>query len=227
MSRRVYDNTRRAEQARLTRRAVLDAARELLVERGPAAVTMRDVAAHAGVSAETVYKTFRTKAALIKDVYDVTLAGDDEPIPMIDRPEIQAVIAATNPRDKLARYAAAARQIGERVGPLLAKLLAAARGGDPELTHFRTTINSERLVGAGIMVSHLASTGGLRTDVEPDRARDIVWTLIAPEVYELLVIDRGWSPHEYEQWLARALADALAVPFAMDGDRSRNSDGAS
>jgi hypothetical protein len=122
------------------------------------------------------------------------------------------VLAATNPRDKLARYATAARQVGERVGPMLAKLLAAACGGDPELTRFRTTINSERLIGAGAMVSHLASTGGLRTDLDPDRARDIVWTLILRELYELLVNDRGWSPHEYEQWLARALADAIADP---------------
>lgn len=171
---------------------------------------MRDVAAHAGVSAETVKKAFGTKTALIKAVYDVTLAGDDEPIPMIDRPEIKAVRAATNPRDKLARYAAAARQIGERVGPMLAKVLAAARGGDPELTEFRTTINGERLIGAGHMVSHLASTGGLRADLDADSARDIVWTLISPEVYELLVNDRGWSPDQYEQWLAKALADALA-----------------
>jgi AcrR family transcriptional regulator len=214
MSRRSYDNTRRAEQARLTRRGVLEAARDLLTERGPAAVTMREVAAHAGVSTETVKKTFGTKAALIKTVYDVTLAGDDEPIPMIDRPEIQAVFTATDPRDKLARYAARARQIGERVGPMLAKLLAAARGGDPELTQFRTTIDGERLIGAGVMASHLASTGGLRTDLDPDRARDIIWTLISPEIYELLVADRGWSPHEYERWLAKALADALAPPPA-------------
>lgn len=214
MSRRAYDNTRRAEQARLTRRQVLAAARDLLTERGPAAVTMRDVAAHAGVSAETVKKAFGTKTALIKAVYDVTLAGDDEPVPMIDRPEIQAVFAADGPRDKLARYAAAARQVGERVGPILAKLLAAARGGDPELAQFRTTINGERLAGAGAVVSHLAATGGLRGDLEPDHARDIVWTLISPEVYELLVNDRGWSPDEYERWLARALVDALAAPQA-------------
>lgn len=49
-------------------------------------------------------------------------------------------------------------------------------------------------------------------DLDPDRARDIVWTLISPEVYEQLVNDRGWSPDEYEQWLARALADAIAAP---------------
>jgi AcrR family transcriptional regulator len=212
MSRRAYDNTRRAEQARLTRRAVVDAARDVLTERGPAAVTMRDVAERAGVSAETVKKAFGTKAALIKTVYDVTLAGDDEPIPMIDRPEIRAVFAATDPREKLARYAARARQVGERVGPMLAKLLAAARGGDPELAQFRATINGERLIGVGALVNNLVATGGLRPDLDPDHARDLVWTLISPEVYELLVSDRGWSPDEYEQWLARALADALAAP---------------
>ena len=210
MSRRGYDNTRRTEQARLTRRRALDAARDLLVERGPAAVTMRDVAAEAGVSVETVYKTFRTKAALIKDVYDVTLAGDDEPIPMIDRPELQAVLAASDPRAKLARFAIAARQFGERVGPLLAKLLAAARGGDPDLLRFRETINQERMAGARSIVGQLAAFGALRVEVDPDQACDLVWTLNSPEVYELLVVDRGWTPDQYEQWLAQALTDTLA-----------------
>jgi hypothetical protein len=154
---------------------------------------------------ETVYKTFGTKAALIKDVYDVTLAGDDDPIPMIDRPEIRAVFEAADPRDKVARYSFAARRISERVGPLLAKLLA----GGPELAQFRETINQERLAGAGALVRHLAETGGLRAGVDPGRACDLVWTLISPEVYELLVGERGWTLDQYEQWLAGTLIDAL------------------
>ncbi|GAB2585501.1 TetR family transcriptional regulator [Paractinoplanes abujensis] len=209
MTRRPYDNTRRAEQARLTRRRVLDAARALLVERGPAAVTMRDVATGAGVSAETVYKTFGTKAALVKDVYDVTLAGDDEDVPMIDRPEIRAVHAATSPQGVLTAYAHAARLISGRTGPLLAKLLAAARGGDPDLAQFRETINRERMVGASGVVRHLAAIGGLRAGVDPAQGADIVWTLIAPEVYELLVGDRGWTLDQYERWLAQSFIDAL------------------
>jgi AcrR family transcriptional regulator len=209
MSGRSYDNTRRAEQARRTRRRVLDATRDLIVERGPVAVTMRDVAARAGVSAETVQKAFGTKAALIKQAYDVTLAGDDEPVPMIDRAELRAVLAATTPREKLARYAALGRLIGDRTGPLLSKLLAGARSGDAVLAEFRETVNRERLIGATGIVGHLADTGGLRAGLSPDRARDIVWALISPELYELLVTDRGWTSDEYEQWLARALADAL------------------
>jgi AcrR family transcriptional regulator len=209
MSRRQYDNTRRAEQARATRRRVLDAARELVIARGPTAVTMREVATAAGVSAETVQKAFRTKATLLKEAYDVTLAGDDEPVPMVDRPEFRAVLAATTPREKLSRYAALARILGDRVGPLLSKLLAGARGGDTDLADFRDTVNRERLIGATGIVGHLADTGGLRPGLPVDRARDILWALISPELYELFVTDRGWTSDQYEQWLAQALADAL------------------
>ncbi|MEU8814842.1 helix-turn-helix domain-containing protein [Actinoplanes sp. NPDC048796] len=207
--RRAYDNSRRAERARLTRRAILDAARELVVARGPNAVTMRDVAARAAVSAETVQKAFRTKAALFKETYDVTLAGDDEPVPIRDRPEFQAILAAATPQEKLARYAALARTIGTRIGPLLSRLLAAARGGDPDLAGFLETTGRERLIGAAGIVEHLAATGGLRADVSTDHGRDLVWALISPEMYDLLVVDRGWSPARYEQWLTQALIDAL------------------
>lgn len=209
MNGRAYDNSRRVEQARATRRRVLDAARELIVERGPTAVTMRSVAARAGVSAETVQKAFRTKAALMKETYDVTLAGDDEPIAVADRPEIQAIMAAATAREKLTRYAAFARVVGDRIGPLLSRLLAAARGGDPDLAEFRETINRERLIGATGIVTHLAETGGLRAGLPPDRARDTVWALISPELHELLVTDRGWTPDEYERWLAETLIAAL------------------
>lgn len=117
---------------------------------------------------------------------------------------------AAGPQDKLSAYAHAARLISERTGPLLAKLLAGARGGDAGLVQFRETTNRERMIGASGVVRHLAETGGLRAGLDPARASDIIWTLIAPEVYELLVGDRGWSLDEYEQWLARSFIDAVA-----------------
>jgi AcrR family transcriptional regulator len=209
--RRSYDNSRRVEQARLTRRRILDSARDLIVTRGPAAVTMREVAAHAAVSPETVQKAFGTKAALLKETYDVTLAGDDEPVPMAERPEIQAVMAATAPREKIARYATVARVIGDRIGPLVSRLLAGARSGDADLAHFRETVNRERLAGVNGIVGHLAETGCLPGGLPLDRARDIVWALISPEMYDLLITDRGWTSDQYERWLAQALTDALGL----------------
>jgi AcrR family transcriptional regulator len=205
MSPRSYDNTGRAEQARATRRRILEAARDLIVERGPAAITMRDIAERARVSPETLYKTFGTKSALVKDVYDVTLAGDDEDVSMSDRPGHQAIRAATDVREKLALYAALARAVSERVGPLLSKLQAAAQSGDPDMRDIVATTDAERLAGA----TYFVETGWLRPGLELTRARDIVWTLNSPQLYQMLVGERGWSPQEYERWLAKALGDAL------------------
>jgi AcrR family transcriptional regulator len=205
---RPYDNTVRAAQARDTRRRVIAAAHELLLDKGYAATKLSDVAARAGVSVETIYKGFGSKAALTKQVYDATLAGDDEPVPMSERPEIRAIVDEPDPRRKLALYAALARRLAERLGPLLAVLLR-ARGADPDLEVFARTTADERLAGCGPVVGMLASAGALRPGLDPARAVDLLWALIAPELYLLLVIERDWSPDEYESWLATAIADAL------------------
>jgi AcrR family transcriptional regulator len=205
---RRYDNTARAAQALQTRRRVIAAAHELLLEQGYAATTINQIARRAGVSTETVYKAFGSKAALTKQVYDVALAGDDEPVPMRDRPEIQAILAEPDPRRKVAGYAALARQLGGRLGPLLAVLLG-ARGADADLDAFARTTANERLAGTAGLVGHLAEVGALRPGLDPERARDLLWALISPELYQLLVVERGWSPEDYERWLSSAIADAL------------------
>jgi AcrR family transcriptional regulator len=209
-TRRTYDNRARAGQARRNRRRIVDAAHRLLLAQGYRATTMAGIAREAGVSVETVYKQFKTKAALIKETYDVALAGDDEPIPLADRPVYQALLADPDPAGKLRRYAAVARGISERTGPLMGVLLAAARsGGDPELEAFAATTDRERLIGATIIVGHLASSGALRPGLDQDRARDIVWSLISADVYRLLVVDRGWSLTAYETWLGETLITTL------------------
>ena len=205
---RHYDNSGRAAQALRTRRRVIAAAHELLLEQGYAATTISQIARRAGVSAETVYKGFGSKAALTKQVYDIALAGDDEPVPMRDRPEIQAMLAEPDPRQKVARYAALARQLGARLGPLLALLLG-ARATDPDLDAFARTTADERLAGTTALVGHLADAGALRPGLDPERARDLLWALISPELYQLLVAERGWPPEDYERWLADAIADEL------------------
>jgi AcrR family transcriptional regulator len=205
---RTYDNSGRAAQALRTRRRVIAAAHELLLEQGYAATTISQIARSAGVSAETVYKAFGSKAALTKQVYDVALAGDDELVPMRDRPEIQAMLAEPDPRQKVASYAALARQLGARLGPLLAVLLG-ARATDPDLDAFARTTADERLAGTTALVGHLADVGALRRGLDPERARDLLWALISPELYLLLVVERGWPPERYERWLAGAIAAEL------------------
>ena len=103
-STRQYDSSRRQELARQNRAAVLDAARVRFLRDGYAPTTLNDIAADAGVSVQTVYKTFADKGGVLKAVFDVTLAGDDEPIPIAEREIIQRVIREPDPAQKIAIY---------------------------------------------------------------------------------------------------------------------------
>jgi AcrR family transcriptional regulator len=221
---RRYDNSGRAEQARQLRRKVIEAAHEALLEGGWSGTTIAAVAARAGVSAETVYKRFGGKAGLLKAVYDVRMAGDDEPIPIAERPAFRAMIADPEPARLAAGYAALAREFVERAGPLLSVLLR-VRDADPELTRFMATIDAERLVGAGMFVTLLTTRATLRPGLDAERARDIVWALLSFELYDLLVSRRGWSLDAYRDWLAHSLISALLADPPPDPGASGASGG--
>ncbi|MFI5953043.1 TetR/AcrR family transcriptional regulator [Cryptosporangium sp. NPDC051539] len=197
-----YDNRSRAAAARATRAAVLAAAHESFLTVGYSGTTIRGVAEAAGVSQETVYKRFSGKAGLLKDVYDVAMAGDDDPVPIAERPQFRAVRDATTPAEVARAYAAYARLLTGRAGPLM-QVVSSARGVDPDLDAFMRTVDGERLIGATMAVTAWSERGWLRC--EPDRARDLVWTLISPAVWGLLT-DRGWSLDDYEGWLRDSLA---------------------
>lgn len=206
---RSYRSPGRAEQARRTRRQVLDVTRELLLEQGYAAVSMAAIAARAQVSVALLYKAFGTKPELVKEVYDVTVAGDDDDRPIAAREEIAGLLADPDPHGKLARYARLSRLLADRAGTLAVVLREAARGGEAELVPFVHTTDAERLVGATRLVDHLADAGMLRAGLSVERARDEVWVTTSPEAFALLVRDRGWSPDDYEGWVRAALEAAL------------------
>src|SRR5580698_3963785 len=104
-ARRPYDARRRQDAARRNRAAILDACRDLLVRDGYQSTTIRAVAEQAGVSPETVYKAFGSKPGLVKALWDVTLAGDDEPLTMAQRPALREVWRTRDPHAKLRLYA--------------------------------------------------------------------------------------------------------------------------
>jgi len=224
-----YDNSARQARAQQTRRAVLTAAASAFLERGYAGTTIRSVAEASGVSPETVYKTFRNKVTLLKAVYDVTLAGDDEQAPIPQRPEAQAVRAATTPSEAAAAYARLSRMISGHIGPLLDVVLG-ARGTDPDLAAFVDQIDDERLIGATMVTRVWHERGWLNAAVDAgrdsippaERARDVLWTVNSPAVYQLLK-KRGWSDAAYESWLAGTIVATIlgepAAPTAARGSR--------
>jgi AcrR family transcriptional regulator len=205
--RRKYDSSTRAEGSRATRRRILAAAQELFLTKGYLGTTLDGIAAHAEVSPQTVYNLVGGKAALLKAVYDVTLAGDDEPVPLADRPLFQKILQASTAEAALGEYADVGKVLWERVGPLVRVAQAAA--GDRDLQAFVATIEAERSTGVRGLVHHLAGRFGLRPGLTEDRAADIVWVLAAPEMIDRLVVDRGWTWDAYREWLAETAAHAL------------------
>jgi AcrR family transcriptional regulator len=205
---RSYDASGRREQARARRRAVVVAAKELFERDGFRLTTITAVAERAGVSAESIYKGFGTKAALAKAVFDFVIAGDDEPLPVWRRSEADAIRAEPDVRRKLLLYT---RGLAERQ-QRSAKVQALIRDGghtDPTLAALWRELLAERLTGMTMLGGHLIESGQLREGIELDEVRDVLWTYTAVELYELLVVERGWPLDRYADWIGQAITAAL------------------
>src|ERR671917_379319 len=146
-ARRPYQSTLRAEQARATRRAIVEAAAVLFVELGWSGTTIDAVAARAGVSRKTVFTSVGGKAALLKLALDWALVGDDEPVPMSERQVIAEMERLTDPRALVARWAQFVAELEERAAPL-ADVLVVAADADPEAAQVHAESERNRLGGA-------------------------------------------------------------------------------
>ena len=205
---RAYNSSRRQAQARETRAAILAVARAQFLERGYAATTVGEIAGAAGVSVETVYKAFANKAGLLKAVFDVAIVGDDEPVPLEQRESVARIQAEPDGRKKLAIYGTAYAARAERAVPVQL-LVRDAAASDPAARAVLDQLNEERLTGMSAFARHLADAKVLRRGVRAADARDILWLFTAPETYERLVIERGWTTKRFGNWITHQLVAAL------------------
>jgi len=190
----------------------MEAAQRLFALHGYAATTLPAIAAEAGVSTATVTAQFGTKLALLDSLIKITVRGDDDPAELAARDWWQEMLAEPDPLQQLRRYAAISRQIHERTVDI-AEIVRGAATAAPEIAALPRRLGESRLQDARQVAESLAGKGALRNDVTIAHATDMFWALGSSEMYRVLVVDRGWSPAEYEQWLARALiAELLAQP---------------
>lgn len=205
---RVYDASRRQEQARQTRTRVLEVARRRFLEDGYAATTMNGIAAEADVSVETVYKAFGNKPGVLKAIFDVAIAGDDEPIPLQEREMVARIHAEPDGRKKLAIYGDAYAVRASRAVPvqLVARDAAAADSGAADVWR---QLDAERFTGMTMFATHLHDAKVLRNGVTLDEARDVLWVMTSPHCYEMLVLRRGWSGERFGRWITQQLVAAL------------------
>ena len=206
--RRRYDATNRQAQARRTRAAILGAAHALFLADGFAATTMPAIAEAAGVSVQTVYKAFGNKARLAKAVFDVAIAGDDEPVALLERPTLGRVRAETDPRRQLELYGEFLAEVAPRHVPVQLVIRDAA-GSDPDARAAWDELQAERLRGMTMFAGILRDRGHLRSGVSMAEARDVLWTCNSAELFQLLVLERGWSPKRFGAWVAETLKSAL------------------
>jgi AcrR family transcriptional regulator len=195
---RRYDATRRRQGAARTRSAILEAARQLFAERGYTGTPMTAIADRAGVALDTVYAAAGRKPELARMLIETAISGTDEAIPAAQRDYVRAIKAATDAEAKIALYAAAITDIAPRMA-LVLSIIEQAVPAEPELDALWTEIAERRARNMRMFVADLAAVAPLRLDL--DQAADIVWATNAPEMYQLLVGQRGWTPKRYQRFL--------------------------
>lgn len=195
-------------RTRLARRAVLEAAGRLFRERGYGATTIEAISRESDVPQATVYRLFSSKQGILKALVDASIAGDDEPVPIAERPTVRQLLNATDPRDQLAGLAALSVDINTRTAPIYG-ILTSAAGSDREAAALLDDLTEQRQQGQGRVATSLARAGALRPPLRARDAADIIHALASPELYRLLVVDRQWTAARYEEWLATTLAEQL------------------
>ena len=199
-----------ASQARTrrTRAAVVEAARTLFVERGFAATTIEAISDLSDTPQATVYRLFSSKFGILKAVLDVSIAGDDLAVPMVDRPRVRALLDDPDPVRQLTGFAALLRELLARTAPVH-RLLADAAKSDADAATLLAALARQRHEGQRRIAKSLARSGALKPELRERDAADIIHALASPEVYGLFVFDRGWSGERYEAWVRTILVDQL------------------
>jgi AcrR family transcriptional regulator len=205
---RRYDSPRRREQAAATRRDILFAAQRLFERDGYAATTMAAIATEAGVALKTVYVAFETKSGVLRALWNMLLRGDQDDVPVAQRRWYRAVLEEPDPERKLRLNAHNACVVKQRVGPLLSVIRSAAPV-EPDIAALWERIQSDFHDNQQKVVESLHAREGLRRGLGVARATDILWTLNHPDVWQLLVRERGWSPQQWEQWFADTTCEQL------------------
>ena len=208
---RRYESPRREAQAAATRRQILSAAQRLFGAHGYASTTMAAIADEAGVSLKTVYLAFDTKSGLVRSLWDTLLRGEPD-IAVAQQPWYLEVLDEPDPVRQLQLDARNSTRVKKRVGDLL-RVLRDGAPSDPDVDALWQLINTDFYANQREIVRSLQHKKALQRGLDVTKATDILWTLIHPDVWHLLVTARGWSAERYEKWLA----DTACAQLLKDG----------
>jgi TetR/AcrR family transcriptional regulator, regulator of autoinduction and epiphytic fitness len=191
-------------RTRLARRAVVAAARTLFAERGYAATTVEVISNVADVPAATIYRLFTSKLGILKALLDTSIAGDDKALTVQERSDVASLFGEPDPIKLLAGSAGVTTAINQRSYDVYRVLMGAA-SSEPAAVELLDEVREQRKRGQRQIAHALDRSNSFRDGLKEHEAVDLIYALMSPEVYRLLVVDRNWSPEKYQQWLATAL----------------------
>jgi len=202
----------RRDRAEATKRRIVKAAYSLFSARGYSGTTMADVARQAGVAVQTVYFTFHTKPALLREAYSYAVMGDERPQIPQDQPWYRQMVDATDAVDGLRALVSGVGEIAKRVAPLATAARDNARS-DAEVHEVVAFQERWRAEGFAEMLEILVSKSALRPGLDPKRANDLLLMFAGEDVYSTLVERAGWTHEAWVDWTTAALAHHL---FGID-----------
>ena len=197
---RRYDSSRRRAQAAATRRDILAAAQRLFERDGYAATTMEAIAAEAGVALKTVYVVFETKSGLLRALWNHLLRGGQDDVPIGEQRWYRELVAEHDAERQLRATARNSRLVKVRIAGTL-EVIRSAAPLDPDIAGLWRRIQNDFHANQGVIVRSLQAKDALRPGLSAEHATDILWTLNHPNLWQLLVDERGWTPEQYEAWL--------------------------
>ena len=206
---RPYDSVRRREQARQTREAIIETAQRLFLADGFAPTTIAAIAREARVSVDTIYKAFGGKPGLVRAICQHALTGEPPISAQARSDALQS--SEPDPHAIIRGWGKLTTEVAPRVVPILL-LVRTAAAADPAMADLQSELNAQRLKRMTHNARNLAAAGHLCENLTPERAGEIMWTYSSPELYELLVLTRGWSPKRYGVFIADAMIAALLRP---------------
>lgn len=197
----------KAEQSRATRQRIVAAATTLFLRDGFLSATMSAIAKEAGVAVQTLYLSFANKSAILSAAFDTAVAGDDEPVPIIERDWYNSLTSDPSGPTSVANFFKSSARIIERSTPLYAVMRAAS--AEPEVAELVANNKRERHAALVGVAQRLAQKKGFRKGLTAEDAAGIMYTLSSSESYLLLVTEHGWSPEQWHEWILATLTDQL------------------
>jgi AcrR family transcriptional regulator len=199
----------RRERSRLTRARVVEAATRLFVQNGYVATTIEHVAEDAGVAVQTVYYIFGTKRNLLAAVLDASVAGDVEPVAVLERDWVEALRAEQDATSAVERLVEATVTIVARTMPIYEVVRRAA--ADPDVGALLQEVRSRRRADQRALIEILSRSGHLRPEVDADIAADVLYGLINEEVVQMFTSDCGWEVDQFRRWATSLMLQQLVV----------------